>query len=555
MKTMSRILLVVVLMLSMTNTTDAQDKMLSAADWQSDLRYLQSKVHDDYPFLFKKVTAEVFDAEVEKLYLEIPSLEANELPVAFSRIVSLFEYGHTQLPFSSVVKDAILPFNLYQFSDGYYIEGAHKDHKAAVGAKVLNIEGIPIVKALEMILPVVPVENDQYFKAYGLRFAVVPNVLHAQGIISEYKSDITLTLEKDGKTFDHTISSISPNAMSIDYGLVAANDQWLSARDQSMTPNYLKHFDKIYYYEYFPKEKTVYVRHSKIRNEDDESIEAFYNKVFEFIDTNDVEKFVLDVRLNGGGNNYLNKPIVTGIIQRPKINKKGHFFTIIGRRTFSACQNLVNELDNYTNTIFVGEPTSENVNFYGDSRRVTLPKSGLDVYLSFAWWQDKPQWENRDWTIPHLAVEMTFEQYRTNQDPVLDAALQFTDGSFILDPMEHLTQLFLAGKLDEMKSEGAKIAHNPEYKYYDFEEEFSKAGNRLLGSGDEKARQSGLIILEMVSDLYPKSASSLYSLAYAQEMNNQKEQAIESYTKIISLEPDSALAKASKNRIDALKED
>ena len=47
-------------------------------------------------------------------------------------------------------------------------------------------------------------------------------------------------------------------------------------------------------------------------------------------------------------------------------------FVIIGRRTFSACQNLVNELDNYTNAIFIGEPTAENINFYGDTRPGSL---------------------------------------------------------------------------------------------------------------------------------------------------------------------------------------
>jgi len=74
------------------------------------------------------------------------------------------------------------------------------------------------------------------------------------------------------------------------------------------------------------------------------------------VEKNDVEKLVLDVRMNGGGNNQLIKPIITGIIQLKKINKKGKFFCIIGRRTFSACQNLVNELERYTEVIFVGEP-------------------------------------------------------------------------------------------------------------------------------------------------------------------------------------------------------
>lgn len=553
MTTLSRFILVLILFVSFASHAQ-QDKTLLATEWQDDLRFLQTKAHKEYPFLFKKITSEDFDAAVDKLYQEIPSLEAHEIPVAFSRIVALFEYGHTQLPFSTLANDQILPVNIYQFSDGVYIEGAHKNHLKIVGAKVLEIEGIPIMKVFEMIRPVVPAENDQYFKAYGLRFAMVPNILHAQGVISELKSDITFTLEKDGKTFKHTLKAVPRDQLSIDYSYVTPNDDWVSSRDQAWTPNYLKDLEKLYYYEYFPKQKAVYVRHSSIRNDVSEDIKTFYGKVFDFIDTNDVEKLILDVRLNGGGNNYLNKPIITGIIERPELNKEGKFFTIIGRRTFSACQNLVNELDNYTNTIFVGEPTAENVNFYGDTKREILPNSGLSVYLSFAWWQDKPQWENRDWTIPHIAVDMTFHDYRTNYDPVLEAALNFSsDEAFILDPMEHLTQLFLAGKLDDVKRDAAKIAHNPEYRYYDFEGEFSKAGTRLLGSGDTTAKQSGLFILDLVVELYPKSVKALYSLAYAQEVNDQNDKAIATYKKIIALDPDGSLATASKNRIEALK--
>ena len=75
--------------------------------------------------------------------------------------------------------------------------------------------------------------------------------------------------------------------------------------------------------------------------------------------------------------------------------REGKLFVLIGRRTFSAAQNLTNELDNYLPVIFVGEPTGENINFMGDNRPVTLPRSGLTFYLSWAWWQDKPQWLKR----------------------------------------------------------------------------------------------------------------------------------------------------------------
>ena len=86
--------------------------------------------------------------------------------------------------------------------------------------------------------------------------------------------------------------------------------------------------------------------------------------------------------------------------------------------------------------------SAENINFYGDNREVKLPNSQLSVYLSFAWWQDKPQWENEPWTTPHINIDMTFEEYKTNKDPVMDAILSFSDEGFITDPMGYLTELF-----------------------------------------------------------------------------------------------------------------
>lgn len=182
---------------------------LTSADWQSDLRFLQETVHKDYSFLFKKTTAEKFDASVEKLYQEIPKLQPHEIVAGFGRIVSSFEYGHTDIGWRETpVKFHVLPINLYWFSDGVYIEGAHKDYEKVVGAKVLKIEGMPVEEALKAVRPLVPAENDQYFKAYSLDFLAVPEALHAQKITNTLKSAITLTLERDGKSFDHTITAV-----------------------------------------------------------------------------------------------------------------------------------------------------------------------------------------------------------------------------------------------------------------------------------------------------------------------------------------------------------
>lgn len=525
-------------------------KELTIQQWQDDLRFLQQTVHTSYPFLFKKVKKEAWDTEVEKLYTQIPNLETHEIEVGLIRMVSLFEYGHTQIPFSTIAKDAVLALNLYHFEDGIFIEGVQKGDEKALGAKVLKIGSTSIEEALKAIRPVVPAENDQYFKGYGLRFLTVPAVLHAQGVISKLTDEVTLTLEKDGETFEHSFSTITLSEVSKHYGFTTQNLEWVSAREQSKTPLFLKHLnEKLYFFEYLSDSKTLYVRQSSVFNDEKESLEDFYIRLFKFIDSYEVNKFVYDVRLNGGGNNFNNKQFIKGIMARPNINTRGKFFYIIGRNTFSAAQNLTNEIENYTEAILVGEPTAENKNFYGDARKVTLPNSKINAYLSFAWWQDKAPWDDKEWTLPHIAKAMTFNDYVSNKDVVLDMALNYTETGFIMDPLEHLTNLFIAGKYEEVKTAGFKLASDPAYKYYDFQKEFASAGYRLLQDGNP---EGGIFILGLVAEFYPESVGAQYNLATSQAQIKQVERAKESYKKVIALSPDGPLGLSAKKKLENL---
>ncbi len=536
---------------SSLNQKEEKAAPLTKADWQSDLKFLQQTVHKDYSFLFKNISAKEFDALVDQLYLAIPGMQDHEILAGFARIVSAFKYGHTDISWrQSPIKYHVTPFNFYWFSDGIYIEGTDKKYAALAGAKLTKVEGMPVMEALEKIKPLVPAENDQYFKAYGLDFFTVPEALHAQQISQTLKKSVTYTFEKDGKTMEHTIAAIEAFRFPRQYGFVSSRNDWVTVRNSNSTPPYLKNLERIYYFEYIPDHKTLYVRHSQIQDDSTENIPAFYKRVFDFIDKNEVEKLVLDLRLNGGGNNYKNKPVITGIIESKKINQPGKLFVIIGRRTFSACQNLVNELSNYTNALFVGEPTSENINFYGDNQKVELPKSKLPVYLSFAWWQDKPQWENAPWLAPHLAVDMSFEEYKTNKDPVLEACLQFEGSDMVLDPMNYLKDLFMAGKLDLVESAAKKMVADPRYRFVDFESKLNRSGYDLI---NKNQLASALFVFELNTKLFPGSANAWDSLAEAYWKSKNTDKAIEYYNKAITIDPDGVTGANAREKLKKIR--
>ena len=259
---------------------------------------------------------------------------------------------------------------------------------------------------------------------------------------------------------------------------------------------------------------------------------------------------VLDVRLNGGGNNYKNKPIITGLIGCDKINASDKLFVILGRRTFSACQNLVNELSNYTNATFVGEPTSENINFFGDNRTMTLPKSKIPIRLSFAWWQDKPQWENGPWLAPDLAIDMSFEDYRTNRDPVLDAIWNSENFSNIVDPMEYLTELYMSGKQELIFPEAKRLTQDPKHRYFPFEQRLNQAGYNMLNNSQF---EPALLILQLNTVLFPELANTWDSLGEAYWRSGDTPKAVEMYEKAISLDPHGSVGENSRMMLKRIK--
>jgi hypothetical protein len=546
-----RTLLVLVAAFSLS--TAQLTAQVTTDQWLNDLDHLQQTVNNDYPFLFKKVTPDRFNQEVEELRKDIPGLADHQVLVGFARLVALFGYGHSYVSYrQDQVPMHRLPLQLYQFSDGIYIQGVTRPYQSLLGAKLVGVEGKSIDQVLGLMKPAFPVENEQFYKAYGLNEINMPELLHAQGVTEMLKMEISLEIEKDGKLMTVPVKAVpvgQTRDRPIKYGMIHTEGNWVGLGTGDNAPLFLKDLDRIYSYTYLEDKKTLYVRQSQIQDDSIADIPTFYAEVFDFIEQKEVDKLVLDVRLNGGGNNYKNKPIITGIIANKKINTQGNFMVIIGRRTFSACQNLVNELDNYTNVIFVGEPTGENINFYGDNNRVILPNTGIEVRLSFAWWQDKPQWENGLWTSPHVAVDMSFEDFMAGEDPVLDAALNFDQDDLILDPMGYFTQLFMQGKIDQLKSDAIAMKDDSRYKYFDMEGQFTQAGSRLLDSGQV---QEGVFVFKLITDLYPESAYAWNNLGDGLNKAGMTQEAVLTYRKVAEMAQGTLLGRGAAQKAEAL---
>jgi hypothetical protein len=142
-----------------------------------------------------------------------------------------------------------------------------------------------------------------------------------------------------------------------------------------------------------------------------------------FVEDNRVERLVIDLRWNNGGNAQLLTPLIAELLRSERINRRGHLVVLIGPRTFSAAQSAAAMIERYTAAIFVGEPTGSSPNFVGEEDEFTLPYSRLVVNVSHLEHQNSVPQDRRSWIAPLIYAPLTFADYRAKRDPALDAVL------------------------------------------------------------------------------------------------------------------------------------
>lgn len=524
------------LLFAQNNLTTAQVDKTEVEKWRADLRYMADQMPKVHNNLFHSMTREQFDAAVKKLDERIPTLARHQIIVEMARITAMVNDGHSNVYPTRDPKIGFhqFPVKMYFFKDGLFVRAATSENANLVGAKVVKIGNASVEQAYNAVREIIGKDNEMDARFFAPHLLTMPEVLHALGI-ADNPETADFTFEIQGKQ-----SVVKLKASGVADMMAPDTDKswmpkegWIDARGNAKVSKtlWLRDPENKFWYEYFPDTKTIYVQFNEVHDKTDETIEGFSKRLFEFVNANPVEKFILDLRLNRGGNGGLNKPLLLGIIKSVKINQRGKLFAIIGRSSFSATQFLIDNLEKYTNTIFVGEPSGSKGNTFGDSRKIILPNSGITVRVSVYYWQDWDPWDTRQWSAPELTAELSLEDYRLNRDPAMKAITDYA-------PRKSLSEM-----LDEALTEGGvelaikrfrEFKAEPINKYAYTELPLLDAGQRFL---NEKKYEDAARLFQVNAEENPNSYRSYFALGEAYSRIGKRELALENFEKSIKMNP------------------
>jgi len=402
------ICIVFVLMVSLTgcsNRNIPSTKPYLAKDrdsrWVNDITYLEKTLPQVHKNLFFHLSKEEFHRQLEELKNKIPDCTDEQIEIELNVILAGIGDTHTG---SSIGAEYRYPLEFHWFAEGIYVTRTNKEYVELLDARVITLNGKKIEEVTNKLRPVLGEANESWYKTQIIYYLPIPGVLQYFGLSTSDEIELGVELA-NGEEKKMKLKPIS-------YKEYVATE-----RPIEPVPLYRSRPDENYWYEYLEEEKTIYLNYNSCRQMRDRPFEIFAKEFWDFVESYEVEKLVLDIRDNRGGSSRILEPFIKEV-KNSSFNQPGKLYVIIGTDTFSSAILNAIRLKKETNVYFVGEATGGEPNHYGEVKQFKLPNSEKPIRYSTKYFQ----WVDEDINTlkPDKVIEETFAAYREGTDPVLE---------------------------------------------------------------------------------------------------------------------------------------
>jgi hypothetical protein len=367
--------------------------------WREDLRVFADEFSRHQLDFAKLYPDRVFKAEVNALTADAGKLSDIEITMRLIRLVASANVGHNafRLPSNQLGFDRLpILMRWYKEPSGYSLAvvAAAPSYATAVGTRVTRIGSLTPAQLFTAVTSYIAHETEGSLRLDSTGYLSNLGVLQHLGAAGlDGRAEFTLA-KPGGEPFALTLSKGDP-----------------PPNPDSPRENYS--------YQYLSEAKVIVVRYNKCRNDPKQPFADFTRDLFSFADSHAVERVVIDLRANSGGNSQVIEPLVKGLKTRGAL--RTGVSALIGPQTFSSGLLAALALQRELHATLVGEPVGEKLNGYGEVRPIDLPNSHLSMQYSTKFFHLS---KDGDAVLePTVRASATLEDALAGRDPVLDMAL------------------------------------------------------------------------------------------------------------------------------------
>ncbi len=394
-------------------TPDAPPSPAATRDgrWAQDVDYMTSQLERLHPDLFFATPRADFLAAAQQLKDQVSRLPDHQLAVGLMRLAALPQDAHTSVQYWALGFHR-LPLRFTRLQDGFYVVAAESSVAEALGARLDAVGDVPVAALEAGAARLVSHENDAWVRDRAPDLLSHTEVLYSLGATSSLDAARVWLRQPAGALVSLDLAARTSPAPLL--GLTAAAGLPPPLHEQRTNENYWM----------TPLEGTrvLYVQYNRCQNAA-EPFEAFAGRIFRLLDGGSVDRLVVDLRHNGGGDSEVDNALIEGLRSRATWRARGRVMGLTGTATFSSGMWTAHDLQQ-AGAVLVGAPTGGKPNSYGNVRNLTLPNSLVSVSYSTRHYRliegsDPPS------LVPGVPVEPTIADLWAGRDPVLEAALRF----------------------------------------------------------------------------------------------------------------------------------
>jgi hypothetical protein len=397
---------------------------LDATAWREDLDSLVAAVRRRHPDLNAAISPGRFSRRVDSVAQVLPGRTRDQRLLSLMHLLNFPApgTGHSGIsPLQRPFNWQLMPLQLFEFADGYYVVDAINEDW--VGNEVLTVGDMPIDSVTAALAPYVSSDNAWSRKGRVRQLMLFANPVRAIGAVDRIDEIPVRMRTEDGTVVTRVVEpggiwSLSTLQFSQTLQRPVA-DAWSPARTQPR--------DDPYRLAYRDSTNLLYLRFNSVRNaSDDWTIADLADSLRHVADMQPFDKVVLDLRVNGGGNNQLVEPLVEAISGHPTIDRRGVLYTLLSRETFSAAGSFASALERRTKTLFAGEPSGFAPNQWGDTTPFLFPNSNVTGEAATRYWQGSLPGDPRSHIAPDIRVPLTSHQHFAGVDSTMIAVREHT---------------------------------------------------------------------------------------------------------------------------------
>lgn len=382
---------------------------LSSTEYKEDVAFFAATLqkHPAYKQVFDTVAID----DLNQLRLNAEKLSRIEYVKELMALVGKFRDGHSfVLPFQLFNRSRYLPLTGYYFEDGFFITTTSDEYEELKNKKLTKINQVDVELIVAKIEALSGPENEWNGKSRLNPYLFSMDVLSCLDIVEDEREALISYQDENGNEASVLLSS-EPFINWFFWAFKPINDR-LPVLPNRRMPNYQLHIH----------DQVIELELNLIENlSTTNTMEQLAQELRSLLHTGQINRLIIDLRNNTGGNNGLYQPLIDVLKDSRAINRKEALFVLVSRHTFSAGINFLDDLRFETNATLVGEPTGAGAHHYGDARFFTLPHSGIFFFLSTKEWKAKDSLDRQKLILPDIAVNYYFEDYLQRRDPWIRA--------------------------------------------------------------------------------------------------------------------------------------